>query len=186
MVATTTTPLLTADEFILLPQPEDGTKQELVKGVIVTMPPASFYHGQVCSKMDRKLGNFVEEHNLGWTTSNDSGVIVERGPDTVRGPDVAFWSKERLPDPPRKGYPSVVPDLVVEVLSPSDVFTRVHRKVTEYHNAGVRVVWILVPEDRSVAVFRPDKQARLLFNGDKLDGEDVLPGFGCSISELFP
>jgi Uma2 family endonuclease len=178
--------LLTAEEFARLPQPEDGSQQELVNGVVITLPPPSFYHGQVCSKIDRKLGVFVEANQRGWITCNDSGVILARDPDTVRGPDVAFWGRERLPEPPQEGYPSIPPDLVVEVLSPSDVFTKVQRKVQQYLHAGVRLVWIVVPEDRSVAVYRPGQEPRILSNGEVLSGEDVLPGFSCPVAELFP
>jgi Uma2 family endonuclease len=179
-------PLLTAEEFGRLPQPPDGSQQELIRGVIVTMPPPSFYHGQVCLLIGRKLGNFIEAHNLGTATSNDSGVILARSPDTVRGPDLAFWSRETLPQPPREGYPSVAPDLVVEVLSPSDVFTHVQRKVQDYLRAGVRMAWVVVPEDRSVAVFRSGREPSVLSNGEALSGEDVLPGFACPVTELFP
>jgi len=146
MVVSTTGQLFTAEEFAILPPPIDGSQQELVKGVIVAMPPTSFYHGQCCGEIAYRLNHHVRQSKTGYVTTNDSGVIVERSPDTVRGPDVAFWTRERLPDPPRKGYPSVVPDLVVEVLSPSDVFTQVHRKVQEYLAAGVRLVWILATE----------------------------------------
>jgi Uma2 family endonuclease len=186
MHPTATAPLVTAEEFSRLPEPEDGSQQELVKGVIVTMPPPSFYHGLVCSMMCRKLGIFLLAQPLGWLTSNDSGVILARNPDTVRGPDLAFWSRETLPQLPREGYPSVPPDLVVEVVSPSDVFIHVYRKVQDYLRAGVRMVWILVPEDRSVAVFRSGREAIMLSNGETLSGEDILPGFACPVTELFP
>jgi len=186
MTLTAQARLLTAEEFSRLPQPPDGTLQELVKGTIITMPPPGMYHGRVCLRAGRRLGNYIEDNNLGWITCNDSGVILSRHPDTVRGPDLAYWSIARLPDPPREGYPSIVPDLVVEVMSPSDVFTRVQQKVEQYLDAGVRLVWVFVPEDRSVAVFRADRRPRLLFNGDALDGEDVLPGFACPVAEMFP
>jgi Uma2 family endonuclease len=178
--------LLTAEEFAELPNPADDSQQELVKGVIVTMPPPSFYHGLCCIEIGSRLRNHAREHNAGFVVGNDSGVVVARNPDTVRGPDVAIFSRERLPEPPRKGYPGVPPDLAVEILSPSDVFTRVQQKVQEYLNAGLRLVWILVPEDRSVAVFRAGKQSSVLFNGETLVGEDVLPGFSCPVAELFP
>jgi Uma2 family endonuclease len=178
--------LLTAEEFARLPQPEDGSQQELVNGVVITMPPPSFYHGLCCNRIGRKLGNFVDEARAGFVTNNDSGVILARDPDTVRGPDVAFWGRERLLEPPREGYPSIPPDLVVEVLSPSDVFTKVQRKVQQYLRAGVRLIWVVVPEDRSVAVYRPGQEPRILSDGEVLGGEDVLPGFSCPVADLFP
>lgn len=186
MTTAAATPLLTAEEFATLPQPSDGSQQELIKGVIVTMPPPSFYHGRICLKVGRKLGNFIEDNNLGTITSNDSGVILARNPDTVRAPDLAYWSYARLPEPPQRGYPSVAPDLVVEVLSPSDVFLSVNKKVHEYLTAGVRLLWVLMPEDRSVTVYRHDRPSVLLANGDTLGGEGVLPGFSCLVGELFP
>lgn len=178
--------LLTAEEFAQLPQPEDGSHQELVQGVVITVPPPSFYHGQVCSKFDRKLGVFIDEHQLGWITSNDSGVILARAPDTVRGPDLAFWRRERMPEPPQTGYPSIAPDLVVEVLSPSDVFPKILRKVQQYLRAGTQEVWVVVPEDRSVTVCRPGQEQVILGNGETLSGGALLPGFSCPVAELFP
>jgi Uma2 family endonuclease len=78
--------LITAEEFLQMPDPPDGSRQELVRGVIETMPPPSTYHGVCCSRLNRRIGNFVEERNLGHLASNDSGFITERDPDTVRGP----------------------------------------------------------------------------------------------------
>jgi Uma2 family endonuclease len=178
--------LLTAEEFARLPQPEDGSQQELVNGVVITMPPPSFHHGRVCSNVGCQLGVFIDANQRGWLTSNNSGVILARDPDTVREPDLAFWGRQRLPEPPREGYPSIPPDLVVEVLSLSDVFTSVQRKVQQYLRAGVRLVWIVVPEDRSVAVYRPGQEPRILSNSDTLSGEDVLAGFSGPVAELFP
>src|SRR3954465_1283964 len=95
---------LTAEQFARLARPEDGSLQELVRGVIETTPPPGFLHGVCCNRVGRKLGNFVDDNRLGFVT-NKSGVIVDRNPDTVRGPDVAYWSRERLPAPPPQGYP---------------------------------------------------------------------------------
>jgi Uma2 family endonuclease len=72
------------------------------------------------------------------------------------------------------------------VLSPSDVFIHVQRKVQDYLRAGVRLAWILVPEDRSVAVFRSGREPIVLSNGETLSGENILPGFACPVTELFP
>jgi Uma2 family endonuclease len=178
--------LLTAEEFAALPEPLDGSRQELVKGVVIAMPPPSTYPGVCCNRIGRKIGNFADERNLGFVANNDSGVILERDPDTVRGPDVAFWSRERLPELPAQGYVGIAPDLVVEVLSPSDLFPRVLRKVQQYLQAGVRLIWIVVPDDRSVTIFRPGAPEVILGERDTLTGGDVLPGFTCLVGELFP
>ena len=85
-------PLLTAEEFGRRPDP--GYPEELVRGRIVRMPPPNRRHGQVCSRVVRVLGAYVDEQDLGHVLSNDSGVITERGPDTVRGPDVAFYTPQ--------------------------------------------------------------------------------------------
>src|SRR5439155_18111948 len=98
-------------------EPADGSRQELVRGVIITMPPPGMPHGICCSKIDRRLGGFIETHQLGLICCNDTGFVTERDPDSVRGADISFWSKERLPEMVT-GYPEIPPDLAVEVVSP--------------------------------------------------------------------
>jgi len=177
--------LLTAEEFLKLPEPRDGSQQELIRGVVVTMPPPKGRHGVCCCKVSRLVGNFVEAQCLGTTTCNDAGFISERGPDTVRGPDVAFWTHERAPEVP-VGYFQVAPDLAVEVVSPDDTHTRVQEKVRHYLSHGVRMVWVVDPELRIVTVYRSREQSRTLEEGDPLSGEDVLPGFTCKVNDFFP
>jgi Uma2 family endonuclease len=178
--------LITAEEFLRMPDPPDGSRQELVRGVIETMPARSTYHRVCRGRLGRRLGNFVEEKGLGHLASNDSGFITERDPDTVRGPDLSFWSRERLPQLPTDGYVTVAPDLVVEVVSPNDEFARVHKKIQHYLKHQVRLIWLVLPEDRSVTVYRPQAAPVTLTNSDVLSGEDVLPGFVCPVHELFP
>jgi Uma2 family endonuclease len=177
--------LITAEEFFRMPEPADGSRQELVRGVVITMPPPGGRHGACCSRVDRRLGTFVEERGLGTVCANDTGFITERDPDTVRGPDLAFWSKDRLPEVP-ESYIEVPPDLAVEVVSPNDHYSRVQNKVRQYLSRGVRIVWVVDPEDRSVTVYRSLQQAAILGEKDALSGEDVLPGFQCAGGELFP
>jgi Uma2 family endonuclease len=184
-MTTATQKLITAEEFARMPDPPDGSQQELVQGVIVTMPPPGFRHGLCCSKIDRRLGVFVETNRLGYLCCNDTGFISERDPDTVRGPDLSFWTKERLPTPP-EGYPDVSPDLVVEVVSPSDHFSRLQKKLTHYLEKGVRLVWVVDPEDRSLTVYRPDRPMKLLGDKDTISGEEVVPGFSCPVADLLP
>jgi Uma2 family endonuclease len=184
-MATVAQKLITAEEFFQMPDPPDGSKQELVRGKIETIPPPGARHGACCSRIDRRLGNFVEQNQRGTVFVNDTGFVSERDPDTVRGADVSFWSKDRLPELP-EGYIAIPPDLAVEVVSPNDHYSRVQKKVRHHLSHGVRLVWVVDPEDRSVTVYRSLQQVTILQEGDTLSGEDVLPGFSCLVSELLP
>lgn len=177
--------LLTAEEFFLLPQPSNGAQQELVRGEVITMPPPGGLHGVTCNKAGRRLGNFVEDNDRGTVTSNDTGFITERAPDSVRGPDISYWSKERLPVVP-VGYITIPPDLLVEVLSPSNTSKQIHDKLLEYFARGVRLVWVIAPEDRTVTIYRTAEEGRLLHETATVTGEEVLPGFTCRVSDLLP
>jgi Uma2 family endonuclease len=178
------TPLLTAEEFGRLPDPPDGSKQELVKGVIVTMPPPKAIHGIVQSRIDRKLGPFIDERRLGWIVT-ESGTVLDRDPDTVRGPDVAFYSITRQPTVP-EDYFEIAPDLAVEVLSPDDRRSRVRAKIREYIAAGVRLVWLVDPETRTVLEYRGSLRGTEYDEADTLTGADVLPEFSCRVADFFP
>jgi Uma2 family endonuclease len=179
------TGLLTAEEFLQLPNPVDGSQQELVRGEIITVPPPGGMHGVSCNKTGRRLGNFVEEQDRGTVTSNDTGFITERGPDSVRGPDIAYWSKERLPVVPL-GYIEIAPDLAIEVLSPSNTVKQILAKLREYFARGVRLVWVIAPEDRTLTIYRTPEEGRLLHESATVTGEEVLPEFSCRVSDLLP
>lgn len=185
-MSTATAKLITAEEFFRMPTPPDGSLQELVRGKVETMPPPSTYHGVCCMEVGFRVRLFLREHPLGWVASNDSGFITERDPDTVRGPDLSFWTRDRLAQLPTEGYVAVVPDLVVEVPSPHDFFARFQRKLLHYLHHKVRLIWVLMPEDRSVGVYRPGCDPTLLSDADELSGGDVLPGFRSRVGELFP
>ena len=141
--ASVTTPaLLTAEEFAQRPDP--GYPEELVRGRIVPMPMPKPRHGEICNRVGRILGDYGEDRDLGRVLSNDTGVITERGPDTVRGADISFYSFARVPKGPLPDrYLDTPPDLVVEVLSPSDRWPKVLAKVAEYLDAGTTVVLVL-------------------------------------------
>src|SRR5580700_6085443 len=102
-MSTVQQPLLTIADFERLPDPPDGSKLELVRGEVVVMPPPKGRHGICCSQIAWLLKNFTTPAKLGWVTTNDTGIVLERDPDTVRGPDVAFWSITRQPTIP-EGY----------------------------------------------------------------------------------
>ena len=184
-MSTITTKLLTAEEFAKLPDPIDGSQQELIRGEVVTMPPPGFLHGVVQGNVFFALKTHARATNQGRVTV-ESGVITERDLDTVRGPDVAFWSFERLPaDQVPEVYPNVAPDLCVEVLSPSNSEERMTRKVREYFASGVRLVWVIDPDERTVTVYRAPGDGRVMWEDATITGEDVLPGFTCPVAEFF-
>jgi Uma2 family endonuclease len=179
-------PPMTVEQFVRLAPPEDGSRLELVKGELVVMPPPKGRYGVCCSNVSRLLGNFAEAHRLGWVTTNDTGVIWERGPDTLRGPHVAFWRIERQPEVP-DGYFLLPPDLAVEVLSPDDRPGVVRAKIKQYVFYGVPLVWLIDPdpEVRTVRVYAGQMRGTELGEEDRIDGGDVLPGFACPVAALF-
>ncbi|MBA4189710.1 MAG: Uma2 family endonuclease [Planctomycetaceae bacterium] len=183
-MSTVLQPPVTIADFERMPEPEDGSKLELVRGEVVVMPPAKGKHGICCSGIAWILMNFVKPAKLGWVTTNDTGVVLERGPDTVRGPDVAFWSITRQPTMP-EGYFEIPPDIAVEVLSPNDRRTDVRVKIKEYVFYSVPLVWLVDPETRTVLVYRGSMRGTELDENDTLDGGDVLPGFSCKVADLF-
>jgi Uma2 family endonuclease len=184
-MATATQKLITAEQFVRMPAPPDGSKQELVRGVIVTMPPPGFRHGLRQVRVSRLLDEFATRNRLGRVTV-ESGVVTEHDPDTVRGPDVSYWSAERLPlDQEPEGYPDVAPDLCAEILSPGNKGPRVRDKLREYFDRGVRMVWVVDPEDRTVIVYKSPDEGRFLHDTATLSGEEVLPGFSCRVGDLF-
>lgn len=150
------------------------------------MSPASFRPSNIAVRFAARLVIFADDHGLGEVTGADGGYVLGRDPDTVLAPDGAFVRAERLPSAAeQEHFAPVVPDLVVEVVSPSDSMTKVDDKVTRYLAAGVWLVWVFHPRWRTVTVRRPNQPARVLGETDELDGEDVLPGFRLAVSEIF-
>lgn len=176
--------LLTADEYLRLA--DNGEPTELVRGRIVPMNMPGFRHGKICTRLVRILGRFLDVHDLGHVVGNDAGVITARGPDTVRGPDVAFYTYERLPRGANPvGYPAVTPEVVFEVLSPGDRQSAVLAKVAEYLEAGVRHVCVLDPQRETVTVYSADDPEVILAGEQALALPDILPGFHVPVQELF-
>ena len=175
-------PPMTAEELLRTHLPDK--RVELVRGVLVVREPAGFRHGAVSAALARLLGDHVAAHRLGLVLAAETGFQLATAPDTVRAPDVAFVSRERLPDPEPAGYAALAPDLVVEVLSPGDRPGETLAKVGDWLNAGTRIVWVVDPRRRVVHVYRQDGSESLLDESDALDGEDVVPGFRCPLREI--
>ena len=186
MTTTTTTEakLLTADDLLRLYG--EGVRGELIRGVLCETMATGIEHGKIVARLVAAMVTFAEPDGLGTVVASDSGVWLERDPDTVREPDIAFFSAERMPLSARiTGYADVAPDLVVEVASPSDSRREVHDKAHMWINHGVRLVWVVQPETRTVDVYRPDGEVVTLGEQDALDGLDVLPSFTCAVSAVF-
>jgi len=180
----TTQSLLTAEEFLLLP--ETGEPLELVCGVPTPMNRPNTGHGLICSAIVEYLAPFVRERGLGRLVANDSGIITRRRPDTVRGPDVAYFSFQRLPvSSDRSGYPAAVPELVFEVRSPSDSPRKVMEKALEYLQAGVLVICVLDPEVQTATIYRFERPSETLLVEATLAFPDLLPGWELPVSKLF-
>ncbi len=179
----TATALMTAEEFAALPDHESRT--ELVRGKMIEMPPPSSRHGLFSSRFSRILGNFVADRALG-EVLNESGMITRRGPDSVRGPDVTFYSAAKLPPVEQWGkYLDPAPDLVAEVRSPSNRWSEMVQKAAEYLAAGVRIVVVLDPDTKSAHVFHADQPTRVLGPDETLTFPDLLPDFTVRVGSIF-
>jgi Uma2 family endonuclease len=159
---------------------------ELVRGEISEQEMPTSQHGSVCALVAAFLVFWARTGRQGAVFSNDSHVLTERDPDTVRGPDCAFIRRERLPEGKLPAGVLEIPvDLAVEVLSPTDRWTDVLDKVLEYLRSGVREVWVIDPQRRSVAVHQPDQSPMHFAESETLTRPELLPGFACPVAELF-
>ena len=183
-MTTTKEKLLTADDLLELHS--KGVRGELIRGVFCEIMSAGVEHGQIVMNLGGELRNFIRPRRLGKLFGSDGGVLLERGPDTVREPDIGFISAEKSPLGERMvGYADVVPDLVVEIASPSDSRQSVHERALMWLSFGVRLVWVGFPADRVVDVYPTGGTIFTLSENDTLDGGDVLPGFSCAVSDIF-
>ncbi|HLH21677.1 MAG TPA: Uma2 family endonuclease [Chloroflexota bacterium] len=176
--------LMTAAELERLPR--DGRRYELVRGELRTMPPAGFEHSDLTLVFAWSLASHVRAQGLGKVLTGDPGFRLTTDPDTVRAPDVAFVRRERVEAAGRvTGYWPGAPDLVVEVISPNDLYTEVDEKIAEWLEHGARLVFVVNPRRQTVAVHRPGQPTRTLAGEDLLAGEDVVPGWTLRVRELF-
>ena len=175
--------LLTAEEYadLSLPYPS-----ELVRGRVVELNIPRPRHGFVCGNIYWAMRSFVEQRDLGYAFPNDTEFITRRGPDSVRGPDVCYYSYARLPKGELpEGYSDIAPELVFEVISLSDRWRDVLEKVVEYLDAGVLAVCVLDPRRKSAYVNPAESTGNMLTGDDELTLPESLPGFFVRVSELF-
>jgi Uma2 family endonuclease len=174
---------MTADELYRM---GDIGRCELIRGALVMMSPAGANHGWVANRIAFRVTEYVQTHGLGAVYAAETGFIIERDPDTVRAPDVAFVTEDRLRRAPRRGYFPGPPDLAVEVVSPEDTRREVREKALGWIAAGCAVVWVADPDQSSVTVFSRGEPERVCTGDDLLSAEPVLPGLCLIVRDLFP
>ena len=173
---------VTPDDLLAMP---GGESFELVDGQLVERE-MGFKSSWIGNRINVLLANHCDQNRLGWVLGPDTGYrcFADDG-DKVRKPDVSFVDGNRLAaeDFPN-GFATFAPDLAVEVVSPNELFQDVTVKVSEYLDAGTRLVWVIAPITRRIHIYRPDS-GLILTSKDNLDGEAVIPGFRCPINDLF-
>lgn len=178
------TKTLSAEEYQKLPD-EPGYRTELVRGMVVRTPRPGFRHGKVEVNVVLVLGAFVRRKRLGDLLCGDAGHIIERDPDTVRGPDISFVRAGRFPG--RRypvGFPEGSPDLAIEILSPSNRPGEVRERMEDLFRGGCREFWTLDPRRRTVTVRTPGASEAVLGSDDELMSP-LLPGFHCHVREFY-
>jgi len=172
--------LVTVDELTHYPK-----ECELVNGEVRMMTPSGGQHGSVAARLTAALGSFVYEHALGEAFAAETGFVLARDPDTVRGPDLGFVANDRIPADGFTSFVGFAPDLAVEVLSPDDRPAMMREKIGHYLMAGTRLIWVVDPKKRTVTVHEAGHPPRVLAEDEWLDGRDVVPGFRYEISRMF-
>ncbi len=171
--------------------PGDGWRYELVEGRVVRMPPPGPDHGRIEGNIYLVLALYARTHGAGEVYVGETGWDLTRPGerrDTVLAGDVALVRTERLPlPPPRRGrtYRPLAPDLVVEVASSSQARPELIDKAQQWLDRGVRLVWLIWPDQREVDVCVPGAEPRTLRGDDMLDAGDILPGFSVAIDKLW-
>ena len=173
---------ITAEQLLDIHIP--GKQVELVRGWLVVKEPPGYLHGNVTARIAFELMQYARAQGLGQILVGDPGFKLSASPDTVRGPDVAFVQRSRVPDPLPRAFADFPPDLAVEVLSPHDRPGEILAKVGDWLEAGTRLVWVVDPERRCARIYRQDGTETVLGETEPLDGEDVLPGFVCRIASI--
>ncbi|MDB5392215.1 MAG: hypothetical protein JWM11_7861 [Planctomycetaceae bacterium] len=174
---------MTSDDLLRLPNEKHF---ELIDGNLAERKTGN-ESSEIATYLGGLISLFCRKNRLGRVCGADGGFIFLRdGKENVRRPDISFFKSGRLPAGQSwaKGYEGIAPDLAVEVLSPNDLASEIDVKIEEYQTAGVRLIWIVNPTSRTVTVLRLDGSMSRLHEAEQLNGEDVLPGFACSIAEI--
>jgi Uma2 family endonuclease len=180
-------PRMNAEQFFdWCHRPENRDRHfELERGEVVEVSRPGERRGFVCLNVGRILGNYTFQRRRGYACGNDTGLLLERDPDTVRGPDVVLYDQARRYDDLSPRYSDRLATLAVEVLSPNDRWAKVTRRISEFLGRGIAVVWLVDPEGQSVTVYRLNQLPQVFEGADELTGEPELPGFRCRVADFF-
>lgn len=174
--------LITAEEFAHWP---DEGRCELVNGKIVHLTASRPLHGLIEVRLGSRLFTYADSNGRGLVLGGEVGLWTRRNPDTVRGADLVFISRERYASRNPKGILDVAPELVIEILSPDDRRGEVMEKLEDYFAMGVDVVWLVDPGHRYVLAYRSLREVERFEEWDVLTEEEILPGFSLPVAEIF-
>jgi Uma2 family endonuclease len=186
-MATVATPITTSD---LLAMPENGTQRWLVAGELRERPMTvrNRFHSRTLVRVCKFLDNWLDQQPppRGQVLAGEAGVRLARDPDTTFGIDVVYVSAEVIVQQTEEStLIDGVPTLAVEILSPNDTLEDVHEKIDALLAAGVALVWIIDPYDRTVRTYRPEAEPELFNVRQELTAEPQLPGFRVPVARLF-
>lgn len=186
-MTTIPTTLMTASEFWdFVHRPENRDRIfELERGTVVELSRPGELHGVVCANVVWLLGGYIRRRRKGYVCGNDTGVIWEGEPDTVKGPDVIFHDKNLPFGELNPKWTEEVPALVVEVRSPNDRMSKINRRISQFLTWGVPLVWLVDSEDQTVTIYRRGQPHEVLEAHQELTGDGILPDFHCRVSEFF-
>ena len=170
----------------LAAMPEDGSRYELIEGQLFMMSPAGGRHGRIAVRINKLLAIHVDDRSLGATFAAETGFLIAVNPDTVRAPDGAFVSQEKMDTlVDDVGYLPLAPDLAVEVVSPNDSFASIEKKAFTWLDAGTQLVLILEPETKTAHTYRSRNNIAIYSMGDTVDASDVVKEWKFKVAEVF-
>ncbi len=176
-------PRLEPDDLLKMP---DGERYELIDGIPVEKHMGA-ESDEAAGLLLTAFNTYIRPRQLGRAYGSQTGYqCFPSNPSRVRMPDTSFVAAGKLPgDKSPEGYIKVAPDLVVEVVSPNDMYEEVQAKIMDYKDARVRLIWVISPKTRTALIRRLDGTCAEVGEAGELSGEDVIPGFACKLADLF-
>lgn len=176
---------LTDEQFFQICQNNRDLRLELTaEGELIIMPPTGWESGNRNSRLTQRLGNWADADGTGLTFDSSTGFKLPNGAN--RSPNASWVNRERLmalnPDPAK--FLPMAPDFVAELRSATDSLEILQRKMQEYIDNGVRLGWLIDPQNQRVEIYRLGREVEVLQSPTSLSGEDVLPGFVLDLAQI--